>query len=688
MRTTLLTTALGMAVAASAQLSIGGAPSEWQYPGLRRAAMPLVDLGPLVQEPEPVEGEFRYGTQRFTEVDMLEEGRWDELPDGQRICRLTLRSEGAVMLSAQFDRWELPLGASVYLYDAARLHFIGGFDRNNRGPDGTMATAVLPGDELVIEYRVPAAARFDGELRLASVTHGFLDLFNFFADGDAARDYYPGFESLTCQVNINCPQAAAWQKEKRSVAMFLRPDGNGCTGNLVHNTATPGRPFFHFAWHCYAATTPQWVFYFNYEAPACVGNMGNTSQTLTGATLRALWFHTDMGLVELNNTPPASYNAYYAGWDRSGAVPQTGAVIEHPMYDVKKFCYSDDGFSTFTYTPSNITCWRGDWEVGLIQSVASGAPMFDQNHHMVGHLFDGAQVCTTMTTGLSDMAKFSAGWDGNQASERMRDWLDPSNTAMQLDGYDPNVQAVSLRVRAYLEGPYNTGTTQMNSSLRASGLIPLTEPYTAAGYTHVAGGGGETTNNGVLSITGANAAVDWVVVELRNKNNSAQVLATRSALLQADGDIVAPGDGWSQLRFTVPNDQYFVAVRHRNHLGIMTNAAVSLSATTVSLDLSNGSVALYGGANATKVAGTRNVLFAGDVDRNSILRYTGASNDRDPILARIGGSVPTTSVVGYWPEDVNMDGVVLYTGNGNDRDPILVNVGGSIPTNTRNAQLP
>jgi len=35
-----------------------------------------------------------------------------------------------------------------------------------------------------------------------------------------------------------------------------------------------------------------------------------------------------------------------------------------------------------------------------------------------------------------------------------------------------------------------------------------------------------------------------------------------------------------------------------------------------------------------------------------------------------------------------MDGLVKYTGAGNDRDPILTNIGGVVPTNTRPQQLP
>jgi hypothetical protein len=432
----------------------------------------------------------------------------------------------------------------------------------------------------------------------------------------------------------------------------------------------------------------QYVFYFNYESPTCIGTVGPTTQTITGATLRANYYYTDFVIAELSSSPPASYNAYYAGWDRSGAVPLQSTVIQHPMYDVKKIAFNYDPCTTFT-DAIGVPCWRQNWDLGLVQAVASGAPLFDQNKRVVGHMYDGAQVCSTATSVPTDCAKFSAAWDGASASVRMRDWLNPANNLTVLDGFDPNASpSVQLRPRAYLQGPYNTATGQMNSALRAAGLIPLAEPYTALGYTHAGGGGGETTTSAVLGTTGANAPVDWVVVELRSSSNPAQVVATRSALLQADGDIVSAADNSSALSFNATSGSYRVAIRHRNHLGIVTAGAVALSATAVTLDLSNGTAPLQGGSEATTVSGSRQLLWAGDADRNGILRYTGQNNDRDPILTRVGGSVPTATVNGYFGEDVNLDGVVRYTGQNNDRDPILLNIGGSVPTNTRAAQLP
>ncbi|HOY28801.1 MAG TPA: hypothetical protein PLR96_07490, partial [Flavobacteriales bacterium] len=81
-------------------------------------------------------------------------------------------------------------------------------------------------------------------------------------------------------------------------------------------------------------------------------------------------------------------------------------------------------------------------------------------------------------------------------------------------------------------------------------------------------------------------------------------------------------------------------------------------------------------------------LWAGNSNMDGSLLYTGANNDRDPILVVIGGVVPTTVVTGYYLEDVNLSGEVKYTGSENDRDLILQNIGGIIATNSQIQQLP
>src|SRR5690606_36853973 len=70
---------------------------------------------------------------------------------------------------------------------------------------------------------------------------------------------------------------------------------------------------------------------------------------------------------------------------------------------------------------------------------------------------------------------------------------------------------VKVNAKVFLDGPY-VGPL-MSDGLRTGGHIPPTEPYTALGWPQVMGGG-ETIGVGVLSVTGSNAIVDWVRLEL------------------------------------------------------------------------------------------------------------------------------------------------------------------------------
>jgi uncharacterized delta-60 repeat protein len=246
---------------------------------------------------------------------------------------------------------------------------------------------------------------------------------------------------------------------------------------------------------------------------------------------------------------------------------------------------------------------------------------------------------------------------------------------------EPGVARLSARVM--LDGPW-TGNT-MSDGLRLNGLVPLKEPYKALGYPHVTGGNEQTTA-GVLAVQGNNAIVDWVVVELRDPATPGVVQHSRSALLQRDGDVVDV-DGVSPVSFYGAGGLKHVSILHRNHLGVMTAAALNLGVQPTTVNFSSANTAMYG-TNARRNNQGAMTLWSGDVDRDGELKYTGQGNDRDPVLLSVGGSVPTNTASGYLQADVNMDGVVKYTGPNNDRDPILSNVGGSTPTDTRQGQLP
>ncbi len=245
---------------------------------------------------------------------------------------------------------------------------------------------------------------------------------------------------------------------------------------------------------------------------------------------------------------------------------------------------------------------------------------------------------------------------------------------------------LALSLKVFLQGPYVAAAQLMHDSLRVNNLIPFTEPYTAlTGFTHTGGGGGETTTPAVLAVTGANAIVDWVFLELRSAANPAVVLDTRSALVQRDGDVVEV-DGSAPVSFALPADaSYFPVVRHRNHLGVQLGEEVLYSECVVSqTDFRSlppeGFYAFNGLNPAQRLISGAYVLWAGNGRTDPQLKYNGSNNDRNAILSVVGLATPNASIPGYRLQDYNLDGVVKYNGSANDRNVLLGNVGVLTPS--------
>lgn len=218
------------------------------------------------------------------------------------------------------------------------------------------------------------------------------------------------------------------------------------------------------------------------------------------------------------------------------------------------------------------------------------------------------------------------------------------------EGAGPCPGGLPVSLIVYLQGAYDTGTGLMRDDLRTSDLLPLNEPYAALGYTSV-GGGGESTAAAVFQASGPDAIVDWVWLELRGKSDAAMVLATRSALLQRDGDVVDV-DGLSPVSFAgMAPDEYFVAVKHRNHLGAMSAAPVALSGSAAIVDLTAGLGDVSGGANGIAVLGDGSLgLFSGDFDHNGQVQNTDSAS-----------MLPTLGTSGYTPGDLDLNSQVQNT---------------------------
>lgn len=245
---------------------------------------------------------------------------------------------------------------------------------------------------------------------------------------------------------------------------------------------------------------------------------------------------------------------------------------------------------------------------------------------------------------------------------------------------------VTVAAKVFLGAVYDDGTMLMSDNLRAANLLPLNQPYGGMEYPDFAYTGTEATTAPVLSITGSNAIVDWVLVEIRDSVNPVTILSRKAALVQRDGDIVDV-DGVSPLLFTGTDaGNYYVAIRHRNHLGVMTGTAVALSPMASIVDFTLSATSNYqlsgvtGSPHAQRTWGsTKRSLWAGNAgvvsNTEDKVIFQGSNSDVDEmyfkVLLDLGNTMflPNYIVPNiYARTDTNLDGMVVYQGSGSDPD--------------------
>ncbi len=240
------------------------------------------------------------------------------------------------------------------------------------------------------------------------------------------------------------------------------------------------------------------------------------------------------------------------------------------------------------------------------------------------------------------------------------------------------IPTMAANIKVFLQGPYSSGS--MSTTLNTTGYIPPGQPY----------GGAPWNYSGTESVAGIpSGVVDWVLVELRmGTPPTMTTIARRAAFVKSNGSVVDM-DGTSQVSFDgVATGSYYIVVRHRNHLAIMSANAVNFTTGSASYDFTTAQMQAYGTEPMKDLGGGVYGIWAGDVNGNGTIKYSGPGNDRALILTRIGGTDITATVSGYYAEDVNMNGTVKYSGPGNDRAIILTNIGGTDITATKSTQVP
>ncbi len=223
-------------------------------------------------------------------------------------------------------------------------------------------------------------------------------------------------------------------------------------------------------------------------------------------------------------------------------------------------------------------------------------------------------------------------------------------------------------LQVFLEGAYDTVTGFMSTDLNENALLPLIQPFgsdTSAVWFY------DGIEN-VAIIPNTNV-IDWVLLQVRDtldpaNATSATIKENQPAFLLKNGKIVSL-DGENPVSFEPVANELYLAIFHRNHLGVISAFPINQSGVTdYSYNFTNRPSRVFGGSVALKEM-TNGVwgMPGGDADGN------GSVNNTDKTIWSLQAGEH-----GYLSGDFDLNAEV----SNNDKNELI------IPNNNLQSQVP
>jgi hypothetical protein len=447
------------------QLEHGGIPLSFKYP-IEGISIPVNSVQPPNREHLEAEDLANPTPYRFAVNLPVADFEWvhTNYPNGEVGWMAIIEAPGAEAITLYFSHFQLPPKGKVFVYNNDRSIVLGAYTDQNQTPNGLFSTSLIPGDQVVVEYNQLASGEPDPEIVVGEIAYAYRGIPDAINSHSGSIQNTHGMKetrgfgsSGPCEVNVNCPEGANWQTEKKGVMRIGVKKGFGtywCSGSLINNTRQDHTPYILTADHCAQGATPQdisqWIFYFDFESTGCPNPPSSPSWwSLVGGTLQSAAGDVNAGgsdffLLLLDDEIPDTVDVWFNGWDRSGDASPNGVGIHHPQGDIKKIStYTEPLVSSYWGDPSEMTHWELTWSQtqnghGVTEGGSSGSPLFDPMGHIVGMLTGGEASCDSSFLNRPDYyGKFFWSWDlnGPNPDQQLKPWLDPDNTGMEiLDG--------------------------------------------------------------------------------------------------------------------------------------------------------------------------------------------------------------------------------------------------------------
>jgi len=379
------------------------------------------------------EGPFRFAHEIQTKIPVQESGTWENLDNGKLLWRQRIRSKGAYSLNLAFKDFLLPSSASMFLYDLEKTHIIGPITQEDNDIHGEWWSPIIPFEEVVVEIQVsPKEAQFL-KTTITEVNHDFHGI--------------GALLSGSCNIDVICGEEEGfaiidqYRDIINSVGMYSINGRDICSGALVNTVRNDCTPYFLSAKHCEvtANNAASVVVYWNYQQTTCrtpgsatSGGQGDGPRNTfnSGVQLLSEFDNSDMALFLLDDPVAPEVEAYFAGWDATGAVLDSAICVHHPQAEEKRISFDYDPSEAFF---SNQFYRILDWDEGTTESGSSGAPLFSTEKLIVGQLNGGAASCGNEE--YDDFGMLAISWEGGGTPEtKLKSWLDPDNTGVLKHG--------------------------------------------------------------------------------------------------------------------------------------------------------------------------------------------------------------------------------------------------------------
>jgi hypothetical protein len=345
--------------------------------------------------------------------------------DGGFVWTASVESPGAAGLRIRLERFLLPSGASLYLYNLEGEAF-GPYTASGPGGDQDFWTHSVSGERAFLQLRLegPADIQDLRSIRFVVSEVGHLDPV---ALGLAVPG--PGYQAGFCSYNASCVEngecfgTAQWgaiNDVRFGVAHIRFVSGAFlylCSGGLLNDAGSTGTPYFLTANHCLSKDreASSLEAYFQYRASSCgstaaCSGPGASPRTL-GSTVLSTNKTSDYSLLRLSQSAPSG--SYFLGWNATPVAFSNGTKLyrlSHPKGAPQAYSQHDvdTGRPTCTSWP------RGNWiystdRVGATEGGSSGSPVLNGAGEVVGQLsgacgYNVNNVCDSVQNATVDGA--------------------------------------------------------------------------------------------------------------------------------------------------------------------------------------------------------------------------------------------------------------------------------------------